>query len=338
MTVLDQIVFIHLSDVHIGRKLMNDEFQTGIKSGYNPHDHRLLLPLQNAIKDACRRLRANQPVYLLISGDLTTSGTDNDYGIAFALIHNQWIWKRMPERKIGFGWLPERTLTVPGNHDHWRQDKRPHAFSHELSPAWFESTPWMRPVVGTNNRLVLELFGVDSNSGLKGRPFNLNVFAEGSISDDEFNELERQLQDSVEQIRIEGQVAVRAIVCHHAFSGRSGLFSAKVLDDPSRSRLIKLALDYRAGVILTGHVHTFHEEDWPREEKTTQKLKELRCATSLQGPASAGVQGFWVHSIALRRLNESPVSCVWTAVKYQWGGSYFDADLTGAVTISLPIE
>lgn len=338
MALLDRIVFLQLSDVHIGRKLMNDpdDFETGLKSGYNPHDHRLLLPLENAIKDACRTLSAGQHVNVLISGDLTAAGTDNDYAASFALVHNKWLWKRVPKRTIGFGWPPERTFSVPGNHDHWRKEKwPPPAFSFEIAPAWFENTPWMRPLVGGGSRLVLELYGVDSNSGLRGRTFNMNPFAEGAISLDELSELERKLQNSIGQDLSKGQILIRAIVCHHAFSGKGGLFAAKPLDDGSRNELVRLALKYNVSVILTGHVHTFHEEDWPKGDKVTRKVKELRCATSLQGPARAGVQGFWAHSITLSET-DSTLDCRWSASKYQWGGGFFDLDSAGTVNIVPP--
>jgi predicted phosphodiesterase len=321
---MEQIVLIHISDVHCGGQIMNDEsaFFSGLKSGYNPHDYRLLQPLELAIRDACDQMNLSpehQP-WIVLSGDVTQYGLDNDYATAFGIMFHRWRWKRAPPRWIGFGWPEKKLIIVPGNHDHWRWIRRPTAYTPGLSAMFFDlPTPWRRVLLSEGARIKLELLGVDSNSGLEGSPGSRNLRAGGSISDSEIGDLRDELQRSEREVLQDGQVRVRALVCHHAFSSK-GIFAARPLADASRRQLETLAEKYRMPVVMTGHTHAFHEEDW-RCGTTGWNLKELRCATTLQGPAKIGIQGFWVHQIV---YDESSRKCSWRAWKYQFGAKFYD--------------
>jgi 3',5'-cyclic AMP phosphodiesterase CpdA len=336
----DQIVLIHISDVHIGTSLMprSETFRGGIYSGLNPHEYRLLRPLELAIREAKRRLCVadNEATPVVMSGDLTQAGLNNDYATAFALMHQRWQWARGPlPRWIGLGLSPDTVLTVPGNHDHWRHSTHQTGFTRGLSPDWFEVTPWRRRLESRGASIQLDLFGVDSNSGLEDelkKPGKRNLFAEGKISDHELTELEAALQESAADN--DRQALIRIIVCHHAFSNKGGLFAARPLVDESRRVLVALAAKYGVSVVLTGHTHSFHEEDWPLGSGSTRFLKELRCATTLQGTKDpVGLQGFWVHQIT--RASGSP-NCEWTAWKYQCGAKSFELDSKKPVKFDVP--
>jgi 3',5'-cyclic AMP phosphodiesterase CpdA len=322
-----QIVLVHISDLHIGDSLMPDpaDFKGGaFTSGYNPHDYRLLLPLAVAIRDGRRRLKAGDrdPLHLVMSGDLTQSGLENDYATALALLHEQWEWKRHPSRSMGFGWKRDHTIMVPGNHDHWRHKTFQTAFNPGLAPAWFTPTPWRRVIESPDSSLRLEIFGVDSNSGFDDEHKKLgqrNPFASGKIKTDELVRLELLLEETAGE-RDPAQVCVRILVCHHAFS-KVGYFGAHPLEKDCRTALLGIAARHGISVVLTGHTHEFHEQDWPAGDHDRKWVKELRCATSLQGTRSSpGLQGFWLHS-----LRRPPTSrhCEWSAWKYQAGAKFF---------------
>ena len=85
-------------------------------------------------------------------------------------------------------------FTVPGNHDHWRRG-RSTAYTRGLAPNWFEVTPWKHTLESRHGSIRLELFGVDSNSGLESssKPGTGNLLAGGAISDDELQALEERL-------------------------------------------------------------------------------------------------------------------------------------------------
>src|SRR6185369_9863572 len=114
----DQVVLFHLSDLHIGTCLMPPpESFHAVRSGLNPHDFRLLTPLSLAIADAQKRLglQRNEPPNVVISGDLTQAGTNNDYATAMGLLHHRWQWRFGPQESwIGLDLPRERVDTVPG--------------------------------------------------------------------------------------------------------------------------------------------------------------------------------------------------------------------------------
>jgi hypothetical protein len=337
----DFVAFLQISDLHIGTSLMpSPSDYHRWRAGYNPHDFRLLRPLEQAFKDA--RLLAGlakaDPLHVVISGDLTQSGLDNDYATAMALVHHrvQWTFGTVP-RVLGLGLPRERTFSIPGNHDHWRRKKFATAYSPGLAPDWFEATPWKHPIDGAAGRLRLELYGMDSNSGFYD-PDDLptsNFRARGEICDQEFEELDKQLRQ-VSQPRGHAPLSVvRAFVCHHGFSQMGGFLDARPLGRASRQRLVRLAAEHGVSVALTGHTHGFHVQDWRTEpgEKPAGVLRELRCATTLQGTkTSPGLQGFWMHRIA--RYGGSG-ECEWKAWKYQFAGKefYVDAPLTFRVPV-----
>ena len=337
----DQIVLFHLSDIHVGDGPLPSPFKTfnfGYLEGYNPHDHRLLWPLENALESARSfvGLDKSEPINVVISGDLTKSGVDNDYATVFALLHHRWQWKfGHIQRWLGFGWPRERTFTVPGNHDHWRHERRPIAHARGMSPDFFEPTPWKHVIESTGGGLRLELFGIDSNSGLEqpGKPEKRNLFARGAMSEEEYRKLEEMLAGSPAQ-RTEPDV-VRALVCHHSFKGNTKLPFPLV--DQSRAEICTLAQRYDIAAVLTGHTHDFGTRSWPLDPAASgpSSLKELRCATTLQATrVKPGLQGFWLHRIA--RLPGSSSEWEWTAWKYQVGGKDYDLDAHDVVRFSVP--
>jgi len=320
MSVIDRIVFMQLADLHISRTLMPAE--GGLGWGYSPHDHRLLLPLENAIADASRRLGAQTPVPILICGDVTAGGSDNDYALSAALLHSRWEWKKWPVRWMGLGWPRELILAVPGNHDHWRSAVVPRAYS-KIAPAWFKETPWVQTLCGPVGQLALEVYGIDSNSGMADSSVPVNVFAAGSVAERELQGLESLLRQPRQP---SGVTVLRTLMCHHAFTSTGRFDDAWPLDEVSRDKIIELARNYGISAVLTGHIHTFHEQAW---RYLRPCVTELRCATSLQAPARTGVQGFWAHCITLTGGGTSQ----WHAYKYQWAGVRFEVDAANPVTV-----
>ena len=76
---MGRVVLIQVSDLHIGSRLLNPSRAFRAKGpavGYNPHDDRLLRPLELAIRDAVRELglRENETTYVIVSGDLDSIG------------------------------------------------------------------------------------------------------------------------------------------------------------------------------------------------------------------------------------------------------------------------
>jgi Calcineurin-like phosphoesterase len=334
----DQLVLVHLSDLHVGTRLMPTSRDIGRVSGLNPHDYRLLRPLELAFRDVRRtfQLTADEPLNIVISGDLTQAGLDNDYATVMALLYRRWQWRFPPnERTLGFGWSRDRVFTVPGNHDHWRR-ARSTAYTRGLAPDWFEVPPWKHTLESRHGSIRLELFGVDSNSGLESasNPGRGSFLAGGAISHEELQVLEERLAavDGESDATI---AVVRALVCHHAFS-REGLLDPWPLDVGSRQTITQLAVRYDIGAVLTGHTHAFDDKDWPATLPDGRRgvLKELRCASTLQATRGSGFQGFWVHKITRVAAH---AGCLWTACRYQKAGTSFDLNNVEPVEFTVPL-
>jgi hypothetical protein len=341
---MERVVFSHLSDAHIGRQLFENEFHRRRPlNGYNPHDERLLEPLYAAIQDAriLVKLAKNEPMAVVFSGDLTCGGTDNDFAIARALFFRRWLWKfaerrggrrYLPPRDVGFGWREGDVFMAPGNHDHWRHRYSQNAYDPSVGKLFLSEseTPWSFVLESQNGTLRVELFFVDSNSGLLGQKWNIE--ARGVISDDEFIGLKSALEQSIRQEYNSNIVVIRAFVCHHGFSAGdiAGWFALptplRILDKirfqplsvESRQLLHYLSCCYRVPIALTGHTHEFFDHPWtnrnvlnnvaralerlgwspPNDFSSDWPLYELRAAACLAGPSSPH-QGFYVHEIQL---------------------------------------
>lgn len=327
---MDAIVFLHLSDLHIGGHLRNEPssfYNLPLISGYNQHDYRLQEPLLLALgRDVPIRTQipAQTPVHVVITGDVTAAGTDNDFATARALLHHRWPWRfGTYTRYSGFGWHADRVHTIPGNHDHWRNRRYPTAYSRDIS-LYLDQSPWPRIIESSRGRFRLELFSVDSNSGLEGHPARPNFAARGAISEDEFAKLRALLDGTSRDALDKGVRCVRVLLCHHMLSPKLAFFDASPLDEDSRNYLLELAREYRIPVVLTGHAHTFWVDDWKVRSQNGAGLwtvRELRCATTLQGPVATGIQGFWVHKLA---LDEQSSHVLWTAWQYQWCAKRFE--------------
>lgn len=346
---MEKVVFAQISDAHIGQQLMENTFyrRWDPRSGYNPHDARLLEPLEVALDDACALagLPDDGPLPIVFGGDLTAGGTDGDYATGFALLFERWQRRGGPfPRFMGLGWDRDQVVMVPGNHDHWRSRYFQGAYSAKLSPFYFDRTPWRHDLESENARVRLELYGVDSNAGLLGVPLNWSPGAGGKLYDDDLIQLAELLRKSDAESLPDDTARVRAFVCHHAFSRAT---KALPLDDESRKLLQYFAGTYQIPVAMTGHNHQFppYPPTWvDRNNRLLAELQpafdrlgwqdhsaynprwllfELRSSTALAGPAGPGLQGFFIHRLG---LEGDPEELVWRTWKYQTGAKDFDVE------------
>jgi hypothetical protein len=184
----------------------------------------------------------------------------------------------------------------------------------------------------------LELFGVDSNSGLQNQQTNLR--AGGAFSQKELfgsrdgqgnivdKGLEQLLNDADQDQQDDGKPRAAVILCHHALLTNQGPLSAQPLNDWSRQELLKLARKYKVRAILTGHTHYFVNFEWTGGKP---HVWEIRCGTSLQLASQMPyplpkfrhmlAPGFLVHEFTLATDPQPPVS--WNVWKYQWDGTTF---------------
>lgn len=340
---MHQIVVAQISDLHIGLRLMNSWSKISKKEFLgvpnpmamnNPHDHRLLNPLVAALNTA-RDVTGAENVHVLISGDVTQNGIDNDFAVASAILYTRFQRKRKGlDCMFGLGWKRDDVMSVAGNHDQWcNRILYPTAYSRTTAAEQFKRCPWSRTLSSQSGRLLVEFWGVDSNSGLKGvaTPFRPRLDAAGSIDGDELLALRDKLGESDEEIKRKRReehvdfVHVRAVICHHAFSKESLLPSP--LDKASRDELLAIARDFKIPVVLTGHTHVARFKRWPASPKGNEwVLFERRCATTLQGPKIHGVgkrggQGLLLHQIT---ASDDLSNVQWKTWELQMGKSRFE--------------
>jgi 3',5'-cyclic AMP phosphodiesterase CpdA len=312
------ILFAHISDLHFGKVLANNG--AGAVPHQWPHSLQLCRALPAALADARVVAKAGRDaiVRVVVSGDLTVSGSASEFAVAHSYLRSRPRLRRLKVGGfMGLGMSDEDLLTVPGNHDHWGGNRlwpMVPAYSAAIFPSHFRDTPFLKRWTSADGSVELELYGVDSNSGLANQAHN--VAARGEISSRELRELERRLAASSQQRR--SQRVVRAIVCHHSLLYTGGKAGTRDLDPQSRKTLLELAGKYGVSAILTGHTHDLH---WAgiRTMDANQRVRdvvEYRSGATL--PFKQKQNGFWLH-----KIDRTSSGCFWFAWRYAWNGVRF---------------
>jgi hypothetical protein len=331
-STMNRLLIVHFSDIHLGGGIVGTRVASwGPNTGLNGHELLLCEKLERAVIQLSVRdfpLEAEERLHYVASGDLTRIGSDNDYYLSYTYLLGRWVEHRLAQRQTGLQIPVVDLYSVPGNHDHWNAypgGLRPPAYNSAIFPGYFEPTPWRHTLRPASGAMALELFGVDSNEGLRNSKHNLR--ARGVLSANELKTLDALLYQSVVDEQKDGTPRIRAIVCHHAFTNQGGLLSAGPLDPQSVQDLLKLAHKYAVAAVLTGHTHYFESKDYP-DPATGNVVWELRSASTTQMDPQPQPQGFWLHEI---QLSGSRIG--WNAWKYQWNGvSQFDRD-PNAITV-----
>ncbi|HEX4145610.1 MAG TPA: metallophosphoesterase [Pirellulales bacterium] len=322
---MGRILLVHFSDLHFGSDLIGTDSTV---PGLRGHD----LLLCGHLRAVTRRrgqstiaadfqLPAEERLHFVLGGDLTRVGSANDFYLAY-----QWLFDRFalytlvgPPRPRGLQIPPGDLYSVPGNHDQWNGISpgltnwfSPAAYNPYLAPNWFWPTPWRRIIVSPQSDFVVDLFGVDSNSGLNRA--RGNFFAAGAISTQELVDLEVLLSQSLADEKNDPQKRprLRAILCHHSFVGNAATAG---LQRNSVTELIRLAHEYDAAAILTGHMHSAIHD--PHVSPKNHLFWELRAAAAVQRGSQPGLQGFWVHELTCEQGQPH-----WKAWQYETSANF----------------
>jgi 3',5'-cyclic AMP phosphodiesterase CpdA len=254
---------IHLSDLHLRSDTDKDSGHTGVLSQAGLKTMALVAHLQRAHPDA----------HVVITGDVTDSGTATSYVVA---------------KRILKAWLvPERLSVVPGNHDcgTWGRTFMPERRTHfrtTFAPtlAAGMSFPWLK-LVGP-----LALVGLDSNAMPEGEPLERGRLGAGQL---------KRLDALLARLPA-GRVPV-VLVHHHPYD----LEPASELEDAEALRdCLARRLGRRTSLVLFGHRHfaTTRTQSWP---------------AYYQAPSSVVVdQGglrYRVFTIAPEKVRETWESC-----------------------------
>lgn len=325
----EPIVLAHISDLHFGEVLANNLFSFRSRVlHYPPHDFTLCLDFPNAleyIRVDLLDLADEEIINLVLSGDMTATGTDTEFAVAHAMLRSRLRIRREGlARYAGFSIADDQLGAVPGNHDHFnglRFMSRPRAYTPSIFPNHFRQTPWVKEWRSLSGKLVLEIHGIDSNSGLQAKRTNLR--AKGAFSTTELDALEENLKRSDARTKDPEVLRVRALVTHHSlmYAGVGAAFGSVALEDASRDRLLEIATQYKIPVIMTGHTHdsNYHPHPVTDPDGILSEVWELRSATTFQGPAQPNKQGFWCHLVWLS--DEGPR---WYGWRFHWAANRFE--------------
>ena len=315
---MDSVPLLHLSDLHIGSVFANNAFK-GL-SGHHEHDIQLCIGLENGINDARKRLRLSKDdeLYTVVSGDITANGLNREYAIAHTMLRGKFrMYRSGFGQFVGLDSSGDGIAVIPGNHDHWDGTYSKQGYNIALFPEHFRNCPWRKVLTGTS--LTLELYGVDSNSGVTSTASSWA--AQGSVSSASLTAVDKMLAARP----LIGTKVVRAIMVHHSLAYTKGpiprVLVPKALDKRSKDELLRLSAKHGVAAILTGHTHDFLAH--PHSAKVgsvSRTVRELRCATTLQGPAARTGAGYLVHRIELDRKGNT----TWSAWRYSWCGSGFE--------------
>ena len=321
---MDQIPIVHISDLHFDEKIINNHLSWA--KGYETHDTLLCHGLAGRVEGlrTVWELDDEDCLRLVVSGDVTARGTAGEFAVAHSYILSHWRMCMLgPVTLAGLNTNEENLALVLGNHDHWDGKKLPPgAYNTRLFGRHAHVPPWQKTWSSTQGGIVLEIFGIESNSGVKSSLGSLA--ARGNISDEDLDALEALLRERGRERDESGTRRVRAIVMHHSPSYRGGHLARcvlpSVLNKRSVTRLRHIAAKYGVAAILTGHVH---EENCQLFQDTIdgqeRSVRELRSPTTLQGPAAKSGAGFLAHRLW---LNENG-AVVWSVWLFSWDGALF---------------
>lgn len=343
----DQLAFIHISDCHFGAKLANRDqpllADTSLAGGAGQpcHDIDLCKSLLLAIEDVRLLCHVDDDaiVPVVVSGDLTASGEPSELAAAHSFLRSLWRVRREAkicplDESVGLQLPPEALAVVPGNHDQWDGHSfysSPAYNPSRLYPEHFRELPWRKTWVSKHGLIHLDLYGLDSNSGL---PTSSNRSARGAIDPSQLSWLKADLQNTRHTHMLPGSKLVKAIALHHSLEYTNTSAFSRFLDetiswhpllelDPtSRNDLRQIAADNDCAVILTGHTHDpcCHAVS-VTSAKGHRLVHELRCASTLQGPPAGPNapaqkrQGFLLHRIDLKDEGAGAL-CTWSTWSY----------------------
>ncbi len=294
------------------------------------HDLVKCLALPAAFDTALDLLDAPEEIDALpvvVSGDLSVSGTAQQFAVAHAFVRSRFPINRLPGGTdfMGLGAVSaDEVAIVPGNHDHWdgsRVTLPPH--NPGLYEEQFRATPWPKTWLSSDGKIALELYGVDSNSGWGANEAPLaqrraaGALARGRISNQQFDALEDLLKASGPR----ADTTARAFVCHHSLAYGGKTFKRAELDQWSKDRLLDLAAKYEVSAVLTGHTHDPVAHQFQRLDSKGhyRSCYELRagCAVGFKDGATDEI-GFLGHRVGI-----VGGTLRWDCVRLSWNGTRY---------------
>ncbi len=266
---------IHISDIHIGRldpdggggaivdAAIKDWWRHHtVFCGFLGHSYDALVHFQ----DAFQRLQESEDARLVVTGDLTATGRQEEFVLAKKYIHK---YVEVRGERIGLE-LEGEAILLPGNHDHWAGTARMWVGGSHLEDAFRTLPPKIASLkIGD---YTLTLVSIDSDKDVVPKSIS-RIFARGCFVS--------QLEALEPRLSARRDNEIRVLLMHH-----SPMVESFSLGMTRRSRrALELFLAERdIPVILTGHTHTSAGNVLRIKNRVGESMEvlEARCGTTLQ--------------------------------------------------------
>jgi hypothetical protein len=190
------LTLLHISDLHIGDidptsgdNVLNAAALAWWQAhrafdGYLGHTSRALSQLQDLYLDLVER----KPFHVVVTGDLTTTGSAAQYSTVIAYLERH-LFDPSTKTSIGLRLGKTGYTAIPGNHDHWPGAPctlvRPFTCMLGGPTAAFGATFPVRPIgyvpIDLGKGRTLALYGIDSDDGVQPDSFS-RFSARGSFA------------------------------------------------------------------------------------------------------------------------------------------------------------
>lgn len=348
---------MHLSDTHFG-------FVPNNKPGLphfdrDAHDVGMCQDLSSTLRytGLLEQLQKNPACFLVVTGDLTSSGRAHEDVVAHSFLQSRWILERQQEVDIGLNIPSSKILTVPGNHDHHDTDKRRQRYNPAVFTRTFEQTPWEPRIISSASGLLdVEVFGIDSNSGWEKDSLELESLLTtkpyieqwwrwvqyGHYSRHEKAMLEFLLQRT-ENRKPRAPHRVRILLSHHCISGKRELSKEErdplglewVLGADVINYLRSKGLEWVAGQLipesieyLRSMVHRFHiaavltghiHDSVVEVIEPTSEHKARGICWELRSPTVCqSGRAHWTNGFLVHHLDVDEGKVIWNVQRYRW--------------------
>jgi 3',5'-cyclic AMP phosphodiesterase CpdA len=309
------ITLLHVSDLHIGERLRWLGSFAPRAAGRHPynrptdwgHDEWVAWDLAN---EWLAITNAQPAAMVVVTGDLTRSGTGLQFGLAHRYIHAHWLADAQIPLLIRLGASGTGALTIPGNHDFWGGVFPGPILWRKVLEGHFWPPAWLHVLEDTTeNPFEIHFVGLDSCSGLWTLSPN-QVLATGAIDSGQLAFAEALLATERQRAAARQRYAVPVVLVHHP---------PERLTPASRQDFENWLVKNQVRAILTGHTHV------PAQHflANAPACFELRCGTTLQAGTYNMLPGpkpnhFYLHTL---RWTGGQPAVQWQSIEYWHTGS-----------------
>jgi Calcineurin-like phosphoesterase len=324
--------FIQISDLHIGVVDPNTSNARTKAWMRCPHLDGLLghsgMSLRHLADFMSEFKRKNPKAQLIVTGDLTTRGDQQEYETANEFLSNKLIPPRAPY--VGLGVNNWTNRGIPGNHDHWPgiNPQPPTNFPmlglpHLNLAQIFPGLPAIDPTIQLSTGQSLQFLRIDTDVDVD--PNNGDRFLARGLFVSHLADLDKKLAKPAPN-------EIRVLCLHHSrqYEPKTRLFPILEIDRASRIALDAFLSKHRISILLCGHIHRPPGLDVFRLTRGiifSWDVLEVRCGTTTQfdlsldpKPAfltfSLFLKPHWPNTLVVHEVLQEGQKIIWRAELY----------------------